>query len=391
MIQRHIQQVLTERLESVPVVAVLGPRHVGKTTLAKSIAVDKPIVYIDLERPSDLAKLEDPELFLTAHRGSLVVLDEIQRLPNVFPLLRSLVDERREHGKRAGHFLLLDSATPELLRQGSETLVGRISYLELSALQLRELGEITDAGIGKHWYRGGFPESYLADTDAIAMQWCDDFLTAYVERYIPQLGVMATPQQLRRFCTMLAHQQSATVNYTTLGNALGLDSKTVRTYIELFEGLYLIRRIPAWSANVGKRLVKAAKFQWRDSGLVHALLGLGSIDQVLGHPVCGHSWEGYCTEQLLSSLPRGVVASHYQTHAGAKVDLVLSLPDGRTHAIEIKRTLSPKVTPALKESMITIKADRATIIMPAGKPFALTSTINAMSLSDMLHNGWPLG
>jgi predicted AAA+ superfamily ATPase len=140
-------------------VAVLGPRHVGKTTLAKSIAVDKPIVYIDLERPSDLAKLEDPELFLTAHRGSLVVLDEIQRLPNVFPLLRSLVDERREHGKRAGHFLLLGSATPELLRQGSETLVGRISYLELSALQLRELGEITDAGIGKHWYRGGFPES----------------------------------------------------------------------------------------------------------------------------------------------------------------------------------------------------------------------------------------
>lgn len=391
MIQRHIQQVLTERIESVPVVALLGPRQVGKTTLAKSIAVDKPIVYIDLERPSDLAKLEDPELFLTAHRGSLVVLDEIQHLPNVFPLLRSLVDERREHGERAGHFLLLGSATPELLRQGSETLVGRSSYLELSALQLRELGEITDAGIGKHWYRGGFPESYLADTDAISMQWCDDFLTAYVERYIPQLGVMATPQQLRRFCTMLAHQQSATVSYTALGNALGLDSKTVRTYIELLEGLYLIRRIPAWSANVGKRLVKAAKFQWRDSGLVHALLGLGSIDQVLGHPVCGHSWEGYCTEQLLSSLPRGVVASHYRTHAGAEVDLVLSLPDGRTHAIEIKRTLSPKVTPALKESMITIKADRATIIMPAGKPFALTSTINAMSLSDMLHNGWPLG
>lgn len=389
MIQRHIQQVLTERLESVPVVALLGPRQVGKTTLAKSITVDKPIVYIDLERPSDLAKLEDPELFLTAHRGSIVVLDEIQRLPHVFPLLRSLVDERRELGERSGHFLLLGSATPELLRQGSETLAGRISYLELSPLQLTELGEATDTGISKHWYRGGFPESFLADTDAIAMQWCDDFLTAYVERYIPHLGVTATPQQLRRFCTMLAHQQSATVNYTTLGNALGLDGKTVRTYIELLEGLYLIRRIPAWSANVGKRLVKAAKFQWRDSGLVHALLGLGSIDQVLGHPVCGHSWEGYCTEQLLSSLPRGVVASHYRTHAGAEVDLVLSFPDGRTHAIEIKRTLSPKVTPALTESMNTIKADRATIIMPSGKPFALTSTIDAMSLSDMLHNGWP--
>lgn len=387
MIQRHIQHELTERLLSVPVVALLGPRQVGKTTLAKSITADKPIVYIDLERPSDLAKLTDPELFLTAHRGSLVVLDEIQRLPNLFPLLRSLVDERRELGERSGQFLLLGSATPELLRQGSETLAGRISYLELSPLQLPELGEATDTGISKHWYRGGFPESFLADTDAIAMQWCDDFLTAYVERYIPQLGVMATPQQLRHFCTMLAHQQSATVNYTTLGNALGLDGKTVRTYIELLEGLYLIRRIPAWSANVGKRLVKAAKFQWRDSGLVHALLGLGSIDQVLGHPVCGHSWEGYCTEQLLCSLPRGVMASHYRTHAGAEVDLVLSFPDGRTHAVEIKRTLSPNVTPSLIESMHTIKADRATIIMPAGKPFALTSTIDAMSLPDILHKG----
>ena len=230
MLQRLIQQELTKRIASVPVVALLGPRRVGKTTLAKSVKVDKPRIYMDLERSSDLAKLEDPELFLTAHTGSLVVLDEIQRLPNLFPLLRSLVDERREQGEHAGHFLILGSATPELLRQGSETLAGRVSYFELSPFQLRELGEVTDQGINKHWFRGGFPESYMSATDEIAMQWCDDFLTAYVERYIPQLGVMATPQQLRRFCTMLAHQQSATVNFTKLGNALGLDSKTVRTY-----------------------------------------------------------------------------------------------------------------------------------------------------------------
>ncbi|MFN6113073.1 MAG: ATP-binding protein [Bacteroidota bacterium] len=388
MVQRLIQQELTKRIGSVPVVALLGPRQVGKTTLAKSVKVDKPLVYIDLERSSDLAKLEDPELFLTAHKGSLVVLDEIQRLPNLFPLLRSLVDERREQGERAGHFLILGSATPELLRQGSETLAGRISYFELSPFQLRELGKVPDDGINKHWFRGGFPESYLSDSDEIAMQWCDDFLTAYVERYIPQLGVMATPQQLRRFCTMLAHQQSATVNFTKLGNALGLDSKTVRTYIELLEGLYLIRKIPAWSTNVGKRLVKAAKFQWRDSGLVHALLGLGSLDQVTGHPICGHSWEGYCTEQILNALPKGVVASHYRTHAGAEVDLVLSFPDGRTHAIEIKRTLSPKITPSLLESIDTITADRASIIMPAGTSYALSSTIDAMSLHDVLRRDW---
>jgi predicted AAA+ superfamily ATPase len=337
---------------------------VGKTTLAKSLKVDKPLVYIDLERPSDLAKLVDPELFLTSHRGSLVVLDEIHRLPNLFPLLRSLVDERRELGERSGHFLILGSATPELLRQGSETLAGRISYLELSPFLLPELGDVTDEGISRHWFRGGFPESYLSDSDETAMQWCDDFLTAYVERYMPQLGVMATPQQLRRFCTMLAHQQSATVNLTKMGNALGLDSKTVRTYIELLEGLYLIRKIPAWSTNVGKRLVKAAKFQWRDSGLLHALLGLRNIDQVMGHPVCGHSWEGYCTEQLLNSLPKGVMTSHYRTHAGAEVDLVLSFPDGRTHAVEIKRTLSPKVTPAL------------------------TSAIDVLPLPDALQRAW---
>ncbi|MBU3742648.1 MAG: ATP-binding protein, partial [Candidatus Kapabacteria bacterium] len=220
MVQRLLYQELTNRINSVPVVALLGPRQVGKTTLAKSLKIDKPLVYIDLERPSDLAKLEDPELFLTAHRGSLVVLDEIHRLPNLFPLLRSLVDERRELGERSGHFLILGSATPELLRQGSETLAGRISYLELSPFQLQELGEETDQRINRHWYRGGFPESYLADDDETAMQWCDDFITAYVERYMPQLGVMATPQQLRRFCTMLAHQQSATVNLTTMGNAL---------------------------------------------------------------------------------------------------------------------------------------------------------------------------
>jgi predicted AAA+ superfamily ATPase len=388
MIHRLLYQELTNRISSAPVVALLGPRQVGKTTLAKSLKIDKPLVYIDLERPSDLAKLEDPELFLTAHRGSLVVLDEIHRLPHLFPVLRSLVDERRELGERFGHFLILGSATPELLRQGSETLAGRISYIELSPFQLQELGETTDERINRHWHRGGFPESYLAERDETAMQWCDDFLTAYVERYMPQLGVMATSQQLRRFCTMLAHQQSATVNLTNMGNALGLDGKTVRTYIELLEGLYLIRKIPAWSTNVGKRLVKAAKFQWRDSGLVHALLGLHTIDQVMGHPICGHSWEGYCTEQLLNALPRNVMVSHYRTHAGAEVDLVLSLPDGRTHAVEIKRTLSPKVTPSLIESMNTINADKATIIIPAGTPFTLPSSIDVMPLSAAMRNVW---
>lgn len=383
MITRAHQFILEERLASNPVVALLGSRQVGKTTLARALKLEKPSHYFDLERPSDVAKLADPELYLGRFSGQLVILDEIQRLPGLFPVLRSLVDQRRREGERSAQFLLLGSASPELLKKSSETLAGRISYLELPPLHLTEL-EQSPEKLERHWFRGGYPDAYLAASDRIAMQWCDDFVTSYVERTLPQLGVTATPLQLRRFCSMLAHQHGRIINLSQTGNALGIDGKTVRHYMDLLEGLYLIRRLPAWSRNAGKRLVKSPKFFWRDTGLLHRLSGLENIEQLLGHPVCGHSWEGYCLAQILAFLPPGASASHYRTQAGAEVDLVLEDSHGRVHAIEIKRTLSPKLTPAFRESMATLGAYRGTYVMPGGTSFPLSGNVSAISLVDFL-------
>jgi len=391
MIHRQIEKTLIQRISNNPVVALLGSRQVGKTTLAQDLEPGKPIHYLDLERPSDLAKLADPELYLGKFTDHLVVLDEIQRLPDIFPLLRSLVDERRRAGEKTAQFLLLGSASPELLRQGSETLAGRISYLEMHPLTLNEVATPDDGmeSMDRHWFRGGYPESFLAENDSTASQWCDDFVTSYVERYLPQIGVAASPTILRRLCSMLAHQQGCTVNVSKLAGSLGIDGKTVRHYMGLLEGLYLLRSLPAWSRNAGKRLVKSPKTYWRDSGLLHSLGGLLDIEQVLGHPVCGHSWEGYCIEQILATIPQNITASHYRTLAGAEVDLVLEHPDGEIHAIEIKRTLSPKLTPAFIESCKTLGATKATYLIPEGEPFPLTSEVEAMSLRSFLSRYGP--
>lgn len=384
MIARHLAATLLQRLHWTPVVALLGSRQVGKTTLARELQLPKDAHYLDLERPSDLAKLEDPELYLTSHSGKLIILDEIQRRPELFPILRSLVDERRRAGEKTAQFLILGSASPELLRQSSETLAGRISYLELPPFQLLEL-PANESKIDLHWFRGGYPGSHLASNDQAATQWCDDFVTTYVERHLPQLGVGASPQQLRRLCSMLAHQQGATLNLAKIGDSLGIDGKTVRNYIDLLEGLYLVRRLPAWSRNTGKRLVKAPKVYWRDTGLLHMLSGLPSLEHVLGHPLCGHSWEGYCIEQILSVIPKESRFSHYRTHAKAEVDLVLESSSGDTIAVEIKRTLSPKLTPAFVESMETLGAARGYYIIPDGDSYPLSPKVDAVSLLEFLH------
>lgn len=383
MLKRRIESTLLRRLTASPVVALLGSRQVGKTTLARALKLEKSTHYLDLERPSDIAKLADPELYLSNFSDQLVILDEIQRLPDLFPVLRCLVDERRRAGEKSAQFLLLGSASPELLQQSSETLAGRISYLEMHPLDLSELpsGRETQE---RHWFRGGYPDSFLAKDDAASFQWCEDFITSYVERYLPQLGITTTPLQLRRLCTMLAHQQGSTLNLSKLAGSLGIDGKTVRRYVDLLEGLYLVRSLPAWSRNAGKRLVKAPKSYWRDTGLLHSLAGLHGIEQVLGHPLCGHSWEGYCIEQILSLLPSGTAYSHYRTQAGAEVDLVLESPAGEIHAIEIKRTLSPKLTPAFLESMKTLGATRGTYLIPEGESYPLSESVTAASLSGFL-------
>lgn len=383
MIPRQLTATLLKRLQRSPAVALLGSRQVGKTTLARGLDLGKPSHYLDLERPSDLARLSDPELYLSGFADQLVILDEVQRVPNLFPLLRSLIDERRQAGEKAGHFLLLGSATPELLQQSSETLAGRISYLELSPLQLLELPE-PDKSLQMRWERGGYPDSYLAPDEESSFQWREDFITSYVERYLPQQGITAAPILLRRFCTMLAHQQGATINLSKLAGSLGIDGKTARRYLDLLEGLYLVRSLPPWTRNAGKRLVKSPKVYWRDSGILHTLVGLQNLEQVLGHPLCGASWEGFCIEQILGRLPKGAIASHYRTHAGAEVDLVIEKAGGEILAVEIKRTLSPKVTPGLVESMETLKASRGVIIIPAGESYPLSKSVTATGLRSFL-------
>ena len=258
--------------------------------------------------------------------------------------------------------------------------------MELSPLQLLELPE-PELAVPLHWERGGYPDSYLATDAEGSLQWREDFITSYVERHLPQLGITAAPILLRRFCSMLAHQQGAAINLSKLAGSLGIDGKTARRYLDLLEGLYLIRSLPPWTRNAGKRLVKSAKVYWRDSGILHALVGLPTLEQLLGHPVCGASWEGYCIEQILECLPKGATASHYRTHAGAEVDLVIENAGGEILAIEIKRTLSPKVTPGLVESMDTLGSKRGVIVIPEGNAYPLSQTVTATGLRQFLEEG----
>lgn len=322
MILRELKSTLLKRLRQSPAVALLGSRQVGKTTLARGLDLGKPTHYLDLERPSDLAKLADPELYLSGFANQLIILDEVQRVPGLFSVLRSLIDERRRAGEKNGHFLLLGSASPDLLQQSSETLAARISYLELSPLQVLEL-PAPEASLQTLWERGGYPDSLLAPNEETSIQWREDFIISYVERYLPLQGITAAPILLRRFCSMLAHQQGATINLSQLAGSLGIDGKTARRYLDLLEGLYLVRSLPPWTRNAGKRLVKSPKVYWRDSGILHTLAGLPSLEHVLGHPLCGASWEGFCIEQILARHAKGGNASHCSTHAGAEVDLVI--------------------------------------------------------------------
>lgn len=383
MISRRLTKVLKDRVLQTPVVALLGSRQVGKTTLARSLKVGKPVRYMDLERPSDIAKLMDPELYLSRYADHLIILDEIQRMPDLFPVLRSLVDERRRAGEASAQFLILGSASPALLQQSSETLAGRISYLELCPLQLGELKN-HEIVMDRHWLRGGYPDSFLAADEAASRQWREDFLISYVERYLPQLGISATPVLLRRLCSMVAHQQGATLNLSRMAGSLGIDGKTVRHYLDLLEGLYLVRSLPPWSRNAGKRLVKSPKVYWRDSGLLHSLAGIDDLEHLLGHPLCGHSWEGYCLEQIMSLLPKSVSCSHYRTHAGAEIDLVIETPAGEVIAIEIKRTLSPTLGPGFVESSRTLRSRRGYFITPGGDSYPLSESVTVMGLREFL-------
>ena len=377
MIERRIAFELNALVDSTPAVALLGPRQVGKTTLAQMLGERRPSIYLDLESDADRAKLAEPELYLAQHEDKLVILDEVHRLPDLFQNLRGLIDQGRRKGLKSGRFLLLGSASIDLLRQSGESLAGRIAYMELRPIDGLE---VPAADIGRLWARGGFPDSFLAANDRVSQRWRQDFIRTYLERDIPQLGPRIPAETLRRFWTMLAHHQSGLLNAADFARALGVDGKTVASYLDLLVDLLLVRRLEPWHTNTGKRLVKSPRVYVRDSGLTHALLGLATMEDVLSHPVAGASWEGFVIETLIAAAPEGSRANFYRTAAGAEIDLVLTLPGGRRWAIEIKRSLTPKVERGFHSACEDLAPEQRFVVYPGDEAYPLKDDVQAIAL-----------
>ncbi len=381
MIPRRILPGLTAALAESPAVALLGPRQVGKTTLALQIASKRPAVYLDLQSHADRTKLSEPELYLRQHEDKLVILDEIQRTPQLFRSLRGLIDAGRRRGRGKGRFLVLGSASIDLLKQSSESLAGRIRYLELAPLDAGEAGEKRLQAL---WLRGGFPESLLAASDGQSLRWRIDFIRTYLERDIPQLGPRIPAETLRRLWTMLAHQQGGLLNAAVLARALAVDGKTVASYLDLLVDLLLVRRLAPWHGNVRKRLVKSPKVYVRDSGLVHALLGIADREALLAHPVAGGSWEGLGLESLIAAAPAGTEAYFFRTAAGAEIDLLLKLPGHRKPwAIEVKRGLAPQLERGFHLACETVKPERRLVVYGGAERFPLADDVEALALTDL--------
>ena len=381
MISRRLFPALTSTLDEVPAVALLGPRQAGKTTLALEVARSRPSIYLDLESEADRAKLSEPELYLAQHADRLVILDEIQRTPQLFRSLRGLIDAGRRRGQGEGRFLVLGPASIDLLKQSSESLAGRIRYLELAPL---DAGEVGADRLESLWLRGGFPESLLAASDAASLRWRVDFIRTYLERDIPQLGPRIPAETLRRLWTMLAHQQGGLLNAAALARSLAVDGKTVASYLDLLVDLLLVRRLAPWHGNIRKRLVKSPKVYVRDSGLVHALLGVGDREALLAHPVAGGSWEGLAIESLIAVAPSGTEAYFFRTAAGAEIDLLLKLPGQRKPwAIEIKRGLAPQIERGFHLACDAVRPGPRRVVYGGAERFPLAAGVEAVSLVDL--------
>lgn len=379
MIERRIAAELKDLIDSTPAVALIGPRQVGKTTLALEIGKTRPSLYLDLESDADRAKLGEPELYLAQHSDKLIILDEVHRLPNLFQNLRGLIDSGRREGNRTGRFLLLGSASIELLKQSGETLAGRIAYLEMNPIDAME---VPAAALNTLWVRGGFPDSFLAPNDRVSQRWRQDFIRTYLERDIPLLGPRIPAETLRRFWTMLAHHQSGLLNAADFARALGVDGKTVASYLDLLVDILLVRRLEPWHSNLGKRLVKSPRIYVRDSGIAHTLLGLVTQEDLLSHPVAGASWEGFVIETLIAAAPPGTQSNFYRTAAGAEIDLLLTPPGRRPWAIEIKRSLAPKLEKGFYLACEDIDPEKRIVIYPGTGNFPLKDNVTAMPLTS---------
>ncbi|MEQ1591157.1 MAG: ATP-binding protein [Thiobacillaceae bacterium] len=380
MIIRSILPALLDDLSQFPAVALLGPRQAGKTTLALEVGERMGALYLDLESERDRAKLSEPELYLEERSDRLVILDEVHRAPGLFPVLRGLIDRNRRDGRLSGQYLLLGSASLDLLRQSGETLAGRIAYRELApftALETRQENR------GDLWLRGGFPSSLLASDPARSSRWRQDFIRTYLEREIPSFGTRIAAETLRRFWIMLAHAQGGLLNTAQLAGNLGIDVKTANRYLDLLVGLFLVRRLSPWHVNIGKRMVKASKIYVRDSGLVHALLGIQDQEALLAHPVVGASWEGFVMENLVVSAGHQVQSYFYRTSAGAEIDLLLVWPDGSLWAVEIKRSLTPKVERGFHSACTDLAPTKKFVVYPGQESYPLANDIEAIPLAQL--------
>lgn len=380
MIKRALYSQLSDALAHSPAVALLGPRQVGKTTLALEIGQRHNALYLDLESEQDRAKLAQPELYLSDHRDRLVIIDEVHRAPGLFPVLRGLIDRGRRAGRRSGQYLLLGSASLDLLKQSGETLAGRIAYLELTPFHVPETEALPADNL---WVRGGFPDSLLAPNAARSLRWRQDFIRTYLERDIPQFGPRIAAETLRRFWGMLAHHQGGLLNTAQFARNLGVDAKTAGAYLDLLVDLLLVRRLPPWHANLSKRLVKSPKVYVRDSGLIHALLNIPDKETLLSHPVVGQSWGCFVTENLLACAANKAQGYFYRTGGGAEIDLLLSWPDGSLWAIEIKRSLSPKLGRGFHAACTDLAPARKFVVYPGVERYRLATDIEAVSLEGL--------
>lgn len=380
MIERLLSPLISSALGQFPAVALLGPRQVGKTTLAIELGEKLDAQYLDLESDQDLIKLEQPELYLADHLDKLVILDEVHRVPRLFPVLRGLIDRARRKGIRSGHYLLLGSASPDLLKQSGESLAGRISYFELEPFHVLEVDPLK---LDDLWLRGGFPDSFLAANSSHSLRWRLDFIRTYLERDIPQFGPRIATETLRRFWVMLSHHQGGLLNTAQFARNLGVDVKTIGSYLDLLVDLFLIRRLVPWHANLGKRLIKSPKVYVRDSGIVHALLNIKDKEVLVSHPIVGLSWESFIIENLLSCTQQRAQAYFYRSAGGAEIDLLMLWPDGCLWAIEIKRSLTPKVSRGFHSACEDLEPARKWVVYPGKERYRLAADVEAIPLPDL--------
>ena len=372
MINRQSEYTIRQALLQVPAVVLLGPRQVGQTTLARTLAKDWPggSVYLDLERPADRLRLEDADTYLRAQQGKLVILDEIHRAPGVFEILRGIIDDNRQAGIRSGQFLLLGSAALDLMRQSSETLAGRVAYIDMAGVSI---GEAAAAGIADStlWLRGGFPDSLLAASDTQSLDWRRDFIRSYLERDVPMFAPRLPAETIGRLWSMLAHNQGSVLNQARIASALGVANPTIDRYVDLLVDLQLVRRLRPWGGNLGKRLVKSPKVYVRDSGLLHGLLELETVNDLLGHPVCGHSFEGHCIDNLIQAAGKRHVPYFYRTHVGAEIDLVLEKGGKPEIAIEVKRSMAPSPDKGFSMACDDLQIAKRYVVYPGLEPIPL--------------------